>query len=115
MYKNFCRNLKNYIEINKNSSKEEFRIKIIEPFKVLADIDLYHEIKGENSPRIQEVNNLVYQINKEKDKYHPFKQFSEDLWLCGFDSEKSEAIDKSKIDEQLKILKLLLGTQYWIN
>lgn len=113
MYKNFCRNLKNYLEANKNGSNEEFRLKIIKPFKILADIELYNKLSNKNLTEIKEVNNLVYEINKEKKTYHQFKQFSWDLWLADFKAIKSEKFDKEIVNEQLKILKLLLGTQYW--
>lgn len=112
MYRLYCQNLKNYLEINKTGDFNEFRLKITRPLLILADVEKYKKLKKEDAS-YKEVNNLVYEINKNKDKYPRLSTFSWELWALDFKSEKDDLFPREIVDEQLKLVNLLLGTQYW--
>ncbi|WP_069649760.1 hypothetical protein [Caloranaerobacter ferrireducens] len=111
MYRLYCQNLKNYLEINKAGNFNEFRLRITRPLLFLADVEKYKKLKKEDV-LYKEVNNLVYEINK--NKYIRFDTFSWELWALDFRSEKDDSFPKEIVDEQLKLINLLLGIQYWI-
>lgn len=115
MYRIFCRNAKNFFRMNlQGESENDFRMEIAQPLKGLADIKLYEKWKSKNNDKYNEVNNLVYQINSNKDTYHAFETFSHELWGYGYESFMSSKYDTDIIQEQLKLIHLLLGTQYWV-
>lgn len=115
MYRIFCQNTKNFFTINQEGELEnDYRLKIAQPLKGLADIQLYEKWKAENKEKHDEVNNLVYEINNSKDMFHSFKTFSWELWGYGFEAAMNSKYDKSIVEEQLKLINLLLGTQYWV-
>lgn len=113
MYRLYCQNLKKYLEINKAGNFNEFRLKITSPLLILANVEKYKKLKKEDT-LYKEVNNLVYEINKNKDKYPRLSTFSYELWALDFRSEKDDSISDEIVNEQLKLINLLLGTQYWI-
>lgn len=45
-------------------------------------------------------------------KYPAFKVFSWELWGYGFDG-KYYDVDEKELEEQLRLIDLLLSTQYW--
>ena len=115
MYKIFRQNLKNYFSLNKSEkSKNEFRLKTAEVLKGLADKSLYDKWAIENPKLYEETNNLIYEIEKNIKRFHPFECFSRDLWGLGYKARKNDNFSETVIEEQLKLINLLLGTQYWV-
>lgn len=115
MYRIFCESVKNFFAINKEGEqKNEYRLKIAQPIKALADKSLYFHWKKNEPLKYDEVNNLVYEIDKNKDRLHSFKTFSWDLWGHGYESMPSEEFDEETVREQLKLINLLLSRQYWL-
>lgn len=116
MYKIFKQNLNNFFEINKYGNPEsEFRIKIAQVLRGMTDKELYGKWEIENNELYEEVNNLVCEIRRNTDRFRRFDSFSRDLWGYGYKAEKSERFSKEIVEEQLKLINLLLGTQYWVD
>lgn len=114
MYNMFCRNLNNYFEANIEGDPDtEFRLRIAQVLKGIADKNLYNDWAIKAKEKYEEVNNLVYEISQNIDRYHGFKIFSHDLWVYDFKAQKSNGFPKEIIEEQLKLVDLLLGHQYW--
>ncbi|MFA7573388.1 MAG: hypothetical protein WCY24_06680 [Lutispora sp.] len=115
MYKVFRQNIDNFFFLNRHgSSEKEFRLKIAQVLKGLAYKDIYEQWAVENKEMYEEVNNLVYEIQQNKDRFHSFDAFSWDLWGLDYKAEKNNRFSKDIVGEQLKLINLLLGTQYWI-
>jgi len=115
MYRIFRQNLNNYFKLNKDGDPEnEFRLKIAQVMRGIADKELYEKWAMENNELYEEVNNLVYEIKQNSDHFRSFKTFSWDLWGYDYRAEKSNKFSKEIMEEQLKLINLLLGTQYWI-
>jgi hypothetical protein len=114
MYRMFCLSVNNYLEVNDYSiQNQDFRSKITESIKILADIDMYNKLKESKLPIIEEVENLVFQIGQKKDIFPSFNAFSWELEGYGFDKKQSENINEDVIFEQLKLIDLLLSCHYW--
>ena len=73
----FARNLKNYLEIIEGST--DYRTRIAQVLKGLADMELYKSWEKENNEKYREVNNLVYHINRNISRYQTFETFAWDL------------------------------------
>ena len=115
MYKIFRQNLNNYFSLNKSENTEnEFRLKIAEALKGLADKSLYDKWAIENPKLYEETKNLIYEIERNIRRFHPFECFSQDLWGLGYEARKSDKFPNAIVEEQLKLINLLLGTQYWV-
>lgn len=116
MYRIFKQNLNNYFILNKDGDQEkEFRLKIVQVFKGIAYKELYEKWAVENRDMYEEVNNLVYEIRKNSDRFRTFESFSWDLWGYDYKAEKSNKFPEDIVEEQLKLINLLLGTQYWFD
>ncbi len=114
MYNMFCRNLNHFFTINTDGDPDiEYRLKIAQVLKGIADKGLYNHWAIQTKEKYEEVNNLVYEISQNTHRYHGFKIFSHDLWVHDFKAEKSDKFSPKIIEEQLKLVDLLLGHQYW--
>ncbi|BEP29543.1 hypothetical protein [Helicovermis profundi] len=114
MYRQFVKNLENFLLINyKENESLNYRYKLVKSLNVLTDINKYNELQKTNIKKYNEISNIIWSLQENTDKYPSFKMFSWELWGYGFDGKKEETLDKEKVDEQLKIIDLLLGTKYW--
>ncbi|NLN48492.1 MAG: hypothetical protein GX154_05275 [Clostridiales bacterium] len=113
MYRIFCESLDNFFAFNKDAKDGEYRLKIAQPLKALSDIGLYNEWKVKNTDKHKEVNNLIYEINKNINKYPTFSTFSSDLKGYGYESRFTHGFDREVIEEQLKLIDTILKLQYW--
>ena len=115
MYRIFTESVNNFFLINQEGENhDEYRLRIAQPIKGLADINLYTQWKKENSYYFHETNNLVYEINQSSEKIHSFKTLARDLWAYGYDAIKNNSFSTDVINEQLKLIRLLASRKYWV-
>lgn len=115
MYKLFCKNLKIFIDINKNGDfTNEFRLKITRPLIVMADLDLYNNSRSNCTSIYKEICNLVFEIESNSNTYPSFKAFSWELWGYDLDNKSYCVFPKEIVSEQLKLIDLLLSCHYWV-
>jgi hypothetical protein len=113
MYRQFCKNLKNFLSINES---DEYRFKIAKEIEVLADIEAYNKHKEKEDIKYEKITNFIFSISKFQDKYPSLKNFIWELWGYGFDIEKIgdiEIEESEDLVEKVKLIDLLLGTHYW--
>lgn len=116
MYRQFCRNLNNYLNINKSNS---YRYKIGKEIELLTDVQLYSKLKKSSHIDYKKISNLIYQMRKYENENLVIKNFVWELWGYGFEVEKLTDIeneiqeDEEDIREKIKLIHLLLGTHYW--
>ena len=114
MYRRFVENMRCFLEVNySKASVENYRYKTVKSMETLLDVKKFLELKGNDIEKYKEISNVIWEINKNIDEYPSFKVFSWELWGYGFDGEKYNCNDISRLNEQLKIIDLLLSTQYW--
>lgn len=128
----FCASLDNYIKINNYNAiitdmgnniagidfpdgNTPFRLKIITPVMLMANVKLYNELKNKNPALVKEVENLIYYIDVMKNKYHNFKAFAWELEGYGFEKVPDNSFPAEVVEEQLKLVDLLLSCHYWIS
>jgi len=113
MYKMFCRNFQNYLQVNQYHEGDQcFRSRITRPIRVLADIQTYQELHKNKELLLREVDSIVHAISRRQDEFPSFKAFSWELYGYGFDSEKGDAVSEENLYEQLKLIDLLLSCHY---
>ena len=111
MYMHFGRNIKNYLKLCEG--REDYRARIAQILRGLADVELYKSWEKEDQDKYREVNNLVYHINKNIDKYQTFETFARDLWAYEYVSEEDKSFSMEDVEEQLKLINLCLRGMYW--
>ena len=114
MYKQFCKNLRTFIEINEEENN--IRLKIAEQLLPLTDIESYKLYKGKNDIKYIKTSNLIYSLSRYSKTYSSFNRFIWELWAYGFDSiapEQSSENNDILVDEKAKLVDLLLGTHYF--
>jgi hypothetical protein len=109
----FCNNVKNFFKLNNRDN--EYRNIIAQPLKGLADVELYNRWKNYDKEKYDEVNNIVYEINVNSNNYHSFKTFARELKGYYFKAIPNLKFPKEALNEQLKLINILLGVQYWID
>ncbi len=140
MYRMFCMSYLNYMKVNQyeahqygmhpgsNSSSQDtpnrgqhcmepyrwFRLEITRPIGVLADFTLYSEIRNGGGELFLEVSNLIFAIQHSQDVFPSFRAFSWELRGYGFDAEQHDGFPAEVIEEQLKLIDLLLSCHYWL-
>lgn len=115
MYKQFCKNITYFIEIN---SEENYRSQLARELLVLSDVEKYKEWQKGDVTKYKEVSFLVHNLGLYKDRFPSLKNFLYELWGYGFDSFNFSANNKELEDEMLekaKFVDLLLSTHYWRN
>lgn len=112
MYNQFVKNMDWFLELNKSTNDHNYRYDIVKRLEPLKDINRFKSLKYEDVEYYNELLNLVWSISHSIDKYPSFKALSWELWGYGFDGEQHK-VNYKDLDEQLKIIDLLLSTQYW--
>lgn len=112
MYNQFVKNMDWFLELNKGSNGKNYRYEMVKRLEPLKDINRFKALRHQDVEHYNELLNLIWSIGNNIDKYSSFKSLSWELWGYGFDGEKHISNSKD-IEEQLKIIDLLLSTQYW--
>lgn len=117
MYNQFTKNMNNFLLLNKNDEHNkapDYRYNLVKEMEPLVDIDKFNELKEKNSYHYKKLSTLIWEIKEHISKYPAFKTFSWELWGYGFDGEFYNIdISKEELEEKLKLIDLLLSTQYW--
>lgn len=112
IYKALSRNLNNFFKINKDLDENNYRLNIAEVLAGLTDISLYKKWKIEDKKKYEELNNIIFQINNNTNRYYTFNTLAYDLWGYGYKAEQSDNFSSDIIEEQLKLINLCLRGQY---
>jgi len=108
MYRQFCKNLINYNQLN---NSDDYRSLIGKEFMILLDKNKFNEMKNNNVDRFL---NILYKENNRK-----CNKFLWELYAYGFEislekiKKDQNVISNKKDIDKVELLKLLLGTTYW--
>lgn len=113
MYRQFVRNLDFFISLNSHNPVNSYRLDLAKSIMGLSDVSKFYELKGSDPEAFHEVAHIVSVLEEYCEIYPSFKSFAWELWGYGFSGSKNPVKDPVRLDEQLKLIDLLLGTQYW--
>lgn len=113
MYKQFIRNMDTFLILNKPENNDSnYRFDLVKEIEPLRSINSFNVLKSSDLKRYQKLSRIIWAINQNADKYPAFKTLSWELWGYGFDG-KYYDVDEKELEEQLRLIDLLLSTQYW--
>lgn len=115
MYKQFCKNLRNYYNIiSLGCDEKDSRINTAEVLLQLTDIEEYKRHKINKSNEYYKISSFIYMISEKSHIYPSFKRFTWELWAYGFDilEGKQENLNPYEFDEVYKLADLMLSTHY---
>ncbi len=109
MYNQFVKNLNNYLALNASDNiAPNRRYQIGESLKPLADIEKFKQLKDDKPQQYHQLCALIWALDSDE----RFAIISWELWGRGFDKADC-TVDSELLADQLKLVDLLLGTQYW--
>jgi hypothetical protein len=91
---------------------DDQRLKLVKMLEPLRDVALFRQLRTMDPEHYKEIEHLIWALGRHVDRYPAFKAFSWELWAYGFDGQRHDEVDEG-IDEQLRLIDLLLSTQYW--
>lgn len=114
MYKQFCKNLKNYLQLN---DSDDYRSLIGKELLILIDKEQFNTMKKNNNRQMKAINRLIHLLSTIDHK--KCNKFVWELYAYGFDislekmNEKPCDMKNPKDVDRIELVKLLLGTTYW--
>jgi len=114
MYRQFCKNLNNYNQLN---NSDDYRSLIGNELIILLDKNKFNKMKNNNDIKMENIDrffNILYNENNRK-----CNKFLWELYAYGFDislekiKKNQNVINNKKDIDKISLLKLLLGTTYW--
>lgn len=114
MYRQWCKNLKNFVDFN-STEQPGIRLKVAKELFILTDVGMYKKHKQNNSPVYWETNVLINRLKQYQDRYPSIRKFLWELWGYGFDVKEEIEIktdNTEREEEKAKLIDLLYGTHY---
>jgi len=113
MYKQFIRNMDFFLKLNNSGDNlSNYRFDLVKEIETIRSIELFEALKNTNLKCYQKMSTIIWAVKNNTHRYPAFKAFSWELWGYGFDGEYYE-VNEKELEEQLKLIDLLLSTQYW--
>lgn len=113
MYRQFIKNMDCFLALNKmDEGDKNYRLELVKELEPLKKLELFNALKQNDSKHYQKLSAIIWAVSENSDRYPSFKVLSWELWGYGFDGAYYE-VDSAELEEQLKIIDLLLSTQYW--
>ena len=117
MYRQFCKNLNNFININRGcDGQSNSRLAIAMQVLPISDISSYLEYKKNSDPRYFETSMLIHSLSQFNNVFPSIKKFIWELWAYGFDIEPLGDLNIAEpkdTHEMARIVDLLLSTHYF--
>ena len=117
MYKQFCKNLNNFIAINTLENEQvNLRLKYAIEILPLTDVESFLKYKLSDESEYLKLGNFIFDLSKFKQSYPSLEKFIWELWAYGFDSlpyENNQPCRDESLGEKVKIIDLMLSTHYF--
>ncbi len=110
MYNKFSKSIDHFIELN--IKEMDYRYALIKEIEPLKSIVAFKKLESTQPEMYKQLQRLIWEISRNTDKYPSFEVLSWELWGYGFDG-KYYDVDIKNLEEKLKLIDLLLSTQYW--
>ena len=110
MYRIFCESYENFIS---SFNDDNSRLKVVQPFELIVDIDKYNDEKVKESEIYKKLCDLIYFMKENVKQFPKFKAF---LWTLESRNIKPVKYNISKpeeLEEQTKLVNSFLKLAYW--
>ena len=110
MYRIFCESYQNFIN---SFDKDNYRLKMAKPFKLIVNPNKYKEEKQMQSEIYKKLSDLLYYVKENIERFPRMKAF---LWMLEARNMKGKKYNVSNIEEleeQAKLINSFLKLAYW--
>lgn len=112
MYRIVCESYENYMRDFANNNND-FRYKIMLPFRLLLDKNLYEREREKNSLEYRKLNDFIWNVKEDIIKYPQFKSFLWSLESRAVNGFNYGILSEEEYIEQIKIINMFLKLSYW--
>lgn len=113
MYRIVCESYENYMNDFSPNNADNFRYKIMEPFRLITEKSIYEEEKELNSKDYKKLEDFIYLANQEADDYPNIKSFLWSLESRGINGQNFGILSEEEFTEMMKIINMFLKLSYW--
>jgi len=113
MYRIVCESYENYINDFMPNNTSDYRYMIMQPLRLILDLSLYTEEKNKNSISFFKLEDFVYLVKQNIEKYPNFKSFLWSLESRNIFGENYGVLSEEEFSEQVKIINMFLKLSYW--
>jgi|GEM_PF-5636106 len=110
MYRFFTLDYKNFKTLNEGGN--DYRSIIAQPIELLTNQQAFKMHKIKKDKLYRETVNLVYHISNAVSEYPRFEIFGDDLAYMGYEGHEYKEFPDERIEDQIKLVDLLLGFSY---
>jgi len=96
-----------------STEKDEYRYKIIKPFELLINIEKYELEKSQNTLLYRQLNDLLFYMADNADRYPKMKAFLWTLEARGIKRQYYGIVPRADLEEQTKLANMFLNLLYW--
>jgi hypothetical protein len=113
MYRIICESYKNFINDFLPNNTDDYRYKVMQPFRLILDLSLYEEEKQKNSINYLKLEDFIYLVKQNIKSYPRFKSFLWCLESRNIFGKNYGVLHKEEFYEQVKIVSMFLNLAYW--
>jgi len=110
MYRIFCESYKNY---SMDFDKSDARACVAEPFRLIADVELFDAERKENSMEYKKLCDMLHYASLNTGKYPRMKAFLWTISSRGMSPFHYGVSDEAVLKEQMELISSFLKLAYW--
>lgn len=113
MYRIVCESYENYKNDFKPDNTDNYRYKVAEPLELILDLSLYEKEKAKSTIQYQKLEQLIFLLKKDIDKYPKAKSLLWSLDSRGISGKDYGVLSQEDFTELYKIINMFLNLSYW--
>lgn len=113
MYRIVCESYENYMNDFLPNNTDNFRYKIMKPFRLITDMSIYENEKKLESDDFKKLEDFIYHARQEINNYPNIKSFLWSLESRGIHGQNFGILSVEELTEMMKIINMFLKLSYW--
>lgn len=113
MYRIVCESYKNYKSDFLPGNYGDYRYQVSKPLELLVDLSLYKKEKNLETTDYKKIEEFIYLLKKDTDKYSSYKSFLWSLESRGIYGKSFGVLSQEDFEELVKIVNMFLKLSYW--
>ena len=113
MYNQFIKNMDYFLKLNRtDDNTPNYRFDLVKEIETIKSVEAFNALKDKDLKHYQKLSTIIWALENNVHRFPAFKTLSWELWGYGFDGAYYK-VNEEELEEQLKLIDLLLSTQYW--
>ncbi len=113
MYRIVCESYENFTKDFFPNNTDNYRYKIMEPFKLITNLNLYQRESKKESLDYKKIEDFIFLAKQDIDKYPNIKSFLWSLESRGIMGVNYGVLENIEYQEMMKVLNMFLKLSYW--